>query len=98
MDTLKIANVTLSFGGLNALTGVNLSIEPGLITSIIGPNGAGEHEATQRCAQDCLVAHWHFNSPGKTLLKELDTGAYFVAPAIAPTTAPALAPSFPPTR
>ncbi|MBE0618570.1 MAG: ABC transporter ATP-binding protein [Proteobacteria bacterium] len=42
MKKLIATDVTLSFGGLNALTGVNLAIEPGLITSIIGPNGAGK--------------------------------------------------------
>jgi ABC-type branched-subunit amino acid transport system ATPase component len=42
MATLNVNDVTLSFGGLNALSEVSLSIEPGLITSIIGPNGAGQ--------------------------------------------------------
>jgi branched-chain amino acid transport system ATP-binding protein len=42
MKKLTVSDVTLSFGGLNALSGVNLTIEPGLITSIIGPNGAGK--------------------------------------------------------
>jgi len=42
MKKLTATDVTLSFGGLNALTGVNLTIEPDLITSIIGPNGAGK--------------------------------------------------------
>jgi branched-chain amino acid transport system ATP-binding protein len=42
MTQLNVSEVTLTFGGLNALTGVNISIEPGLITSIIGPNGAGK--------------------------------------------------------
>ena len=39
MATLNVNDVTLSFGGLNALSEVTLGIEPGLITSIIGPNG-----------------------------------------------------------
>ncbi len=42
MTQLNVSEVTLTFGGLNALTGVNITIEPGLITSIIGPNGAGK--------------------------------------------------------
>lgn len=42
MDSLAVNNVTLTFGGLNALTGVNIEIHPRLITSIIGPNGAGK--------------------------------------------------------
>ncbi len=41
-NKLSVRDVTLTFGGLNALTRVNLTIEPRLITSIIGPNGAGK--------------------------------------------------------
>lgn len=39
---LTVRNLTLSFGGLNALSNVSLDIAPGQITSIIGPNGAGK--------------------------------------------------------
>ena len=42
MQLLKISDVSLSFGGLSALSKVNLDIEEKLITSIIGPNGAGK--------------------------------------------------------
>lgn len=39
---LKISELTMRFGGVEALSGVNLDIEPGSITAIIGPNGAGK--------------------------------------------------------
>ena len=39
---LEVKNLTLSFGGLQALSGVSLDIQAGTITSIIGPNGAGK--------------------------------------------------------
>ncbi|NNF97950.1 MAG: ABC transporter ATP-binding protein [Desulfobacteraceae bacterium] len=42
MQTLHVSDVTLTFGGLNALSNVNMEIKPGLITSVIGPNGAGK--------------------------------------------------------
>jgi branched-chain amino acid transport system ATP-binding protein len=42
MAHLIVSDVTLSFGGLKALSNVNMQIEQGLITSIIGPNGAGK--------------------------------------------------------
>ena len=42
MSVLSIENVTLSFGGLHALSDVSMGIEAGMITAVIGPNGAGK--------------------------------------------------------
>ena len=39
---LKISNLSLSFGGLRALNGVDLSVGDGVIRAVIGPNGAGK--------------------------------------------------------
>ena len=39
---LVLDNVSRRFGGLNAVDGVSLSIEPGEIVGLIGPNGAGK--------------------------------------------------------
>jgi len=39
---LTLDGVSLAFGGLKALDGVNLSIKQGAIHGIIGPNGAGK--------------------------------------------------------
>jgi branched-chain amino acid transport system ATP-binding protein len=39
---LQITNLSKSFGGVAALSQVNLSIEEGEIFSVIGPNGAGK--------------------------------------------------------
>ncbi len=43
---LEIKNVTKSFGGLQALNGVNLTIEQSEIVGLIGPNGAGKTTLT----------------------------------------------------
>jgi branched-chain amino acid transport system ATP-binding protein len=40
--TLSLENVTMRFGGVVALRGVDLRVEPGDITALIGPNGAGK--------------------------------------------------------
>ena len=39
---LKVSNISLSFGGVNALNDVSLTVNKGEILSIIGPNGAGK--------------------------------------------------------
>ncbi len=39
---LQVSDISLSFGGVHALTDVSFSVNPGEIFSIIGPNGAGK--------------------------------------------------------
>ncbi|SNS13436.1 ABC transporter permease subunit [Actinomadura mexicana] len=41
-EQLQITGVTKAFAGLKALNGVDLTVEPGTITAIIGANGAGK--------------------------------------------------------
>lgn len=42
MALLETKNLSMRFGGLSALEGVNISIEEGQVFGIIGPNGAGK--------------------------------------------------------
>ncbi len=39
---LRVKDITISFGGLQALNKVSLEVYPGEIMAIIGPNGAGK--------------------------------------------------------
>lgn len=39
---LKLENISLSFGGVNALSDVSMEVEKGTIHALIGPNGAGK--------------------------------------------------------
>lgn len=42
MALLKITNISLKFGGLQALSDFSLSLEEGSLLGLIGPNGAGK--------------------------------------------------------
>jgi ABC-type branched-subunit amino acid transport system ATPase component len=42
MSLLEITNVSVRFGGLLALSGVSVDVDPGYVTGLIGPNGAGK--------------------------------------------------------
>lgn len=42
MPLLKVQDMTHDFGGLRAVHGYNLEIDPGHIVGLIGPNGAGK--------------------------------------------------------
>jgi branched-chain amino acid transport system ATP-binding protein len=42
MALLEVAGLTKSFGGVSAISGLDLFVEPGEIHAVIGPNGAGK--------------------------------------------------------
>lgn len=54
MPQLHVENVTLTFGGLNALTDVSLVVPEGEVVSIIGPNGAGKTSML-----NCISGFYH---------------------------------------
>jgi branched-chain amino acid transport system ATP-binding protein len=54
MAQLQVQDLRLSFGGLTALNGVSLSVDPGEIFAIIGPNGAGK-----TCILNCICRFYH---------------------------------------
>lgn len=40
--SLRLAGISLSFGGIKALDDLSLTVEPGTVHAVIGPNGAGK--------------------------------------------------------
>jgi branched-chain amino acid transport system ATP-binding protein len=53
---LLVENVTLTFGGLAALSAVSLAVEKGELVSVIGPNGAGKTSLL-----NCISGFYHPN-------------------------------------
>ena len=42
MTTIEISGLTKSFGAVTAVSDLNFTVEPGLVTGFLGPNGAGK--------------------------------------------------------
>ncbi len=42
MSLLDVRSISKSFGGIRALDGCSIAVEPGSITGLIGPNGSGK--------------------------------------------------------
>jgi branched-chain amino acid transport system ATP-binding protein len=63
---LSVQDVNLSFGGVVALDGVDLTVRDGEIVSIIGPNGAGK-----TCILNCINGFYR-PQRGKILFRNQD--------------------------
>lgn len=70
MSILKVQNVDLSFGGVQALLGVSLEVKEADILAIIGPNGAGKTTLIN------CVSGWYHPDSGKILLDGQDITHY----------------------
>lgn len=64
---LDVAGVNKSFGGLKALTNVNLQVEEGKVHAIIGPNGAGKSTLLNVCIGRIKPDNGHVVFNGQTL-------------------------------
>ncbi|MEM7279593.1 MAG: ATP-binding cassette domain-containing protein [Pseudomonadota bacterium] len=51
-DTLKLSNIRKSYGKLDVLKGVNLSVSDGEIYGFLGRNGAGKSTALRIIVQE----------------------------------------------
>lgn len=66
MAQLEVQDLHLSFGGLTALNGISLAVDPGEIFAVIGPNGAGK-----TCILNCICRFYHPDK-GKILFRDQD--------------------------
>ena len=68
---LEIQNVTKSFGALEVLRGVDLTVEKGDVAAIIGPSGSGKTTLLrcmnflERAGSGTTVSYTHLTLPTK---------------------------------
>ena len=66
VERLRTEDVGVSFQGLRALEGVNLTLNKGEILGLLGPNGAGKTTLVN------VLSGFHRPTSGRVLLDELD--------------------------
>lgn len=88
---LHVADVHKSFGGLRALSDVDLEVEEGKVHAIIGPNGAGKSTLLNVCIGRIKPDHGHVIFNGETLdrhqpheINQLGVSRVFQTPEIFP--------------
>lgn len=67
-SVLHLDNIQKSFGGLSALSDVNLNVEEGTTHAIIGPNGAGKSTLLNVCIGRLKPDSGHVNFDGQELI------------------------------
>ena len=66
MGILSVADVSLSFGGLEVLSNISFDVNEGEIFAIIGPNGAGKTSILN------IISGFYSPEKGKILFKDKD--------------------------
>ncbi len=74
MAHLDVTDLSLSFGGLKALSSVSLAVDKGEIFAIIGPNGAGKTSIFNCISRIYSPVSGSIQFEGRELLKEKTSG------------------------
>jgi len=69
MKMLEIKNLVVAYGGIQALKGINLSVEAGKIVALIGANGAGKSTTLKSIVGLVKPVSGSITYEGKDLLK-----------------------------
>lgn len=67
MNRLQLDDVSVSFGGVAALSGVSLSVMPAEICGVIGPNGAGKTTLINVVCGLAMPERGHVQLDGQTI-------------------------------
>lgn len=66
MDGLSVENLSISFGGVQALKDVSFNVRPGEIVGLIGPNGAGKTSLIN------CISRYYKPSSGRIIFNDID--------------------------
>lgn len=70
MSILKVENLSVSYGNIKALKGINLRVEEGEVVSLIGANGAGKTTTLQTISGLLVIGDGDILFNGKSIKKE----------------------------
>lgn len=70
MSILKVENLSVSYGNIKALKGINLRVEEGEVVSLIGANGAGKTTTLQTISGLLAIGDGDILFNGKSIKKE----------------------------
>lgn len=74
MSLLEIRDVSVRFGGVNALRRVSFSVEQGEVFAIVGPNGAGKSTLFNLISRFCEPAEGDVRFEGESILDRPASG------------------------
>ena len=63
---LKVRDLVVAYGGIEALKGISIDVPEGQIVTLIGANGAGKRP-TGRGRAPCCAPSWDWRNPGAVL-------------------------------